>query len=36
MGSEVNTITFDPEIIQIEIMEKALKKSGTYIGTVSK
>ncbi len=35
-GSEVNTITFDPEIIQIETMEKGLKKSGTYIGTVSK
>ncbi len=35
-GSEVNTVTFDPEIIEIETMEKTLKKSGTYIGTVSK
>jgi len=35
MRSEINTVTFDPEIIKVENMEKLLKETGTYISTVS-
>jgi copper chaperone CopZ len=31
---EVNTVYYDPEIITIEKMEMALKKSGTYMETI--
>ncbi|MGA3208974.1 MAG: hypothetical protein ABSE05_14290 [Syntrophales bacterium] len=31
---EINTVYYDPAIITIEEMEMALKKAGTYIGTV--
>jgi hypothetical protein len=31
---EINTVYYDPSEITIEEMEKALKKSGTYIETI--
>ena len=31
---EINTVYFDPSTITIEEMEDALKKAGTYRGTV--
>ena len=31
---EINTVYYDPAVITIEEMETALKKAGTYIGTV--
>lgn len=31
---EVNTVYYDPSMIAIEKMEMALKKAGTYVGTV--
>ncbi|MGO9139214.1 MAG: hypothetical protein ACLP9S_13915 [Syntrophales bacterium] len=31
---EINTVYYDPAIITIEEMEMALKKAGTYVGTV--
>jgi hypothetical protein len=31
---EINTVYYDPALITIEEMEKALKKAGTYRGTV--
>ena len=31
---EINTVYYDPKIITIEEMEKALKKAGTYIEMV--
>jgi hypothetical protein len=31
---EINTVYYDPAAITIEDMETALKKAGTYIGTV--
>ena len=31
---EINTVYYDPEIITIEEMEMALKKTGTYVETV--
>ena len=35
LGSrEINTVFYDPAIITIEEMEKALKEAGTYQGTV--
>ena len=34
MGSEINTVVFDPGKINIETMEKTLKQTGTYIDTV--
>lgn len=32
-GKEINTVTYDPGRINIERMEAALKKAGTYQGT---
>ena len=31
---EINTVYYDPSVITIEEMEAALKKAGTYVGTV--
>jgi hypothetical protein len=31
---EINTVHYDPAVITIEEMEGALKKAGTYTGTV--
>ena len=31
---EINTVYYDPAVITIEEMELALKKAGTYLGTV--
>jgi copper chaperone CopZ len=31
---EINTVYYDPAVITIEEMEMALKKAGTYLGTV--
>jgi len=31
---EINTVYYDPTIITIEEMEKALKKAGTYLRKV--
>jgi hypothetical protein len=31
---EINTVYYDASAITIEEMEEALKKSGTYLGTV--
>ena len=33
---EINTVYYDPAVITIEKMEAALKKAGTYLGTVKK
>ena len=33
-SKEINTIFYDPAIITIKEMEKALKEAGTYRGTV--
>ena len=33
-GKEINTVYYDPNLITIEAMEKALKKAGTYRGSV--
>jgi hypothetical protein len=30
---EINTVYYDPAVITIETMEKALKEAGTYLGT---
>ena len=32
--SEINRVVYDPEKIDLEYMEKLLKKSGTYIRTM--
>jgi len=31
---EINTVHYDPSVITVEEMEKALKDAGTYSGTV--
>ncbi len=31
---ETDTVYFDPEAVTIEEMETALKKAGTYVGTI--
>jgi hypothetical protein len=31
---EINTVYYDPAVVTIEEMEAALKKAGTYLGTV--
>lgn len=31
---EINTVSYDPALITIKEMEKALKEAGTYRGTV--
>ena len=31
---EINTVYYDPAVITIKEMETALKKAGTYTGTV--
>ena len=31
---EINTVYYDPAVITIEEMEKALRKAGTYIETI--
>jgi len=33
-SSEINTVVYDPEKIDVEKMEKLLKKTGTYIRTM--
>ena len=33
-SKEINTVFYDPAIITIKEMEKALKEAGTYGGTV--
>ena len=33
-SKEINTVYYDPTVITIEEMEKALKEAGTYRGTV--
>ena len=33
-SSEINTVVYDPEKIDVGQMEKLLKRSGTYIKTV--
>jgi copper chaperone CopZ len=32
---EINTVTYDPDVIGPEQMVAALKMAGTYIGTVT-
>jgi len=33
-GQEVNTVYYDPTLVTIAEMEAALKKAGTYRGTI--
>jgi hypothetical protein len=33
-AQEVNTVYYDPAAVSVEEMEAALKKAGTYRGTV--
>lgn len=33
-SKEINTVYYDPSLITIEEMEIALKKAGTYLGTL--
>ena len=33
-SKEINTVYYDPGVITIEAMELALKKAGTYTGTL--
>ncbi len=33
-SKEINTVYYDPRVIMIEEMEMALKKAGTYMGTL--
>jgi hypothetical protein len=33
-SKEINTVYYDPSLITIEEMEMALKKTGTYLGTL--
>jgi len=33
-SKEINTVYYDPSVITIEEMEAALRKAGTYLGTV--
>jgi hypothetical protein len=33
-GREINTVTYDPEVITPEEMVAALKAAGTFAGTV--
>jgi len=33
-SKEINTVYYDPNVITIEEMEMALKKAGTYLGTL--
>ena len=35
-SKEINTVYYDSDLISVEEMEKALKESGTYVGTVDK
>ena len=32
---EINTVYYDPAVISVEEMEAALKKAGTYLGTIN-
>jgi len=32
-STETNTVWYDPAVIRIDEMEKALKDAGTYLGT---
>jgi hypothetical protein len=32
-SNETNTVWYDPALINIDEMEKALKDAGTYLGT---
>jgi len=31
---EINTVYYDPAVVTVEEMENALKKAGTYAGTL--
>jgi copper chaperone CopZ len=33
-SAEINTVWYDPAVITIAEMEKALKEAGTYRGTI--
>ncbi len=33
-GREINTVTYDPDVITPEAMVASLKAAGTYAGTV--
>ncbi len=33
-SKEINTVYYDPSLVTIEEMEIALKKAGTYLGTL--
>ncbi len=33
-SKEINTVYYDPSVITVEEMETALKKAGTYMGTL--
>jgi hypothetical protein len=33
-SKEINAVYYDPNVITIEEMEMALKKAGTYLGTL--
>jgi hypothetical protein len=33
-SKEIDTVYYDPSLITIEEMEMALKKAGTYLGTL--
>ena len=33
-SQEINTVYYDPALITVEEMEAALRKAGTYVGTV--
>jgi hypothetical protein len=33
-SKEINTVYYDPSVITIEEMENALKKVGTFLGTL--
>jgi copper chaperone CopZ len=31
---EINTVYYDPNVVTVEEMEKALKSAGTYVETI--
>jgi hypothetical protein len=33
-SKEINTVYYNPKVITMEEMEMALKKAGTYLGTL--
>ncbi|MBU3936680.1 MAG: hypothetical protein KKD53_04040 [Proteobacteria bacterium] len=32
-GREINRVTFDPQLVSVQSMEKWLQEAGTYLGT---